>query len=457
MALADSHCHLNDQAFDEDRDEVIERSRKSGVEIILNVGYSIENSHKAIVLAEKYQGMYASVGIHPHHASTVTKKSIRELKEMAEHPMVIAIGETGLDYYRNQSPKNDQVKSFRTHINLAKETSKPVIVHCRDAMEDTLKILSKERIKKVCGVMHCYSGTDSDVSTILDLGMYISFSANITYPKAHLLRDAMMATPGHRLLLETDSPYLAPQKKRGTRNEPSNLAILADNAARIRGISREDIERISVSNFKTLFNIEDTGNGRITYKIRNSLYVNVTKECTNECSFCTRFYSDSVQGHNLRITHDPTAIQMIKAIGDPSIYDEIVFCGFGEPTLHLDRILEVAKSVKKQGGKVRLNTNGHGSIIANQDITPALSKVVDHISVSMNAADKDTYDNICQPLMPNAFDSMLKFIKDAKKCGIKVTASVVAIPDKVDVEKCRKLAEVELGVRFRVRNYNLVG
>ncbi|VAX18951.1 Uncharacterized metal-dependent hydrolase YcfH [hydrothermal vent metagenome] len=454
---ADSHCHLNDPAFDEDLEEVIGEIGKEGIAPLLNVGYDLGTSYKAVQLAQRYDTMYASVGVHPHNASLLDDNTLAELEKLADHPRVVAIGETGLDYYRDKSPREDQAKAFRAQMRLAREKNLPLIIHCRDAMDDCLKILEDEDIKKTGGVMHCFAGSPDDARRCLALGMYISFAGNITYPKAGLLRESLKAVPGHRLLLETDSPYLAPQKKRGRRNSPALLKYVVDKAAEVRGVTRDDIQRITVTNFKTLFRTGGGDKGEVAYKIRNSLYLNVTKECTNECYFCARFYSDTVQGHNLRISSDPTAEEMIKAVGDPSRYDEIVFCGFGEPALRLDAIMQVAWVVKEKGGRTRLNTNGHANQIAGRDITPQLVGLIDIVSVSLNTADAKTYNEICSPLIPDAYQAVIDFIKSAKASGLSVTATAVDIPGKVNAEQVRRLAEEELGVGFRLRSYNLVG
>lgn len=457
---ADSHCHLNDPAFDKDLEKVISEIEKEGIVCLLNVGYDLPTSRRAVELAERYENMYASVGVHPHNAKALDEETLRELRSLADHSKVVAIGETGLDYYRDKSPRADQASAFKAQMELAKDLKKPVIIHCRDAMEDCLRILKEENAQKTGGVMHCFAGSPDDARRCLELGMYISFAGNITYPKAGLLRESLKAVPGHRLLLETDSPYLAPQKKRGKRNDPTLLKYVVDKAAEVRGVTSDDIERITVTNFETLFktgNGQEGQQGEIAYKIRNSLYLNVTKECTNECYFCARFHSDTVQGHNLRISRDPTAQEMIKAMGDIAGYDEIVFCGFGEPTLQLDKVKQVARVVKEKGGVTRLNTNGHANRIAGRDITPELAGLIDLVSVSLNAADAKTYNEICAPLIPDAYEAVIDFIKSAKFSGLSVTATAVAIPGKVDVEAVRRLAEDELGVAFRLRSFNLVG
>lgn len=454
---ADSHCHLNDPAFDADRGEAVKRALSAGLVHFLNVGYNIPTTQVAIQLAEEFAMMYASAGIHPHNAASVDEQALAEIRGFAGHPKVVAIGETGLDYYRDRSPRDAQARSFRAHIQIAREVGKPIIVHCRDAMEDTMAIMKDERIHDIGGVMHCFAGTPDDVRRLLDMNLYISFAGNITYPNASALRDSLLAVPGHRLLLETDAPYLSPKESRGKRNEPANITGVVRQAAETRGVTVEDMNRITVTNFEELFRVGGGRTGEIVYRIRNSLYVNVTKNCTNECFFCPRFFSDTLQGHNLRLARDPSVEEMIEAIGDPARYDEIVFCGYGEPTLRLEEIKAVARAIKSKGGATRLNTNGHGSRIAGRDITPELAGLIDHVSVSLNAADKQTYNAICNPSFPDAWESAVDFIRKVKLHTPIVTATVVAIPGKVDVETVRKFAEDDLGVRFRVREYNLVG
>ncbi len=455
--LADSHCHLNNPAFDEDRGEVIARVREAGVKYLLNVGYDIPTSLFAIELSEEYDFMYSAVGVHPHNATSLDPAALTQMEDFARHHKVVAIGEMGLDFYRDISPRDVQRRAFRAQLALAKKVKKPVIIHSRDAMDETLSILEEEDVAQTGGVMHCFPGTASDMRRAVEMNMFISYSGNITYPKAEGLREALAHTPGHRLLIETDSPYLSPQKKRGKRNDPTNLTDILAKAAEVRKVTVADMERITVTNFETLFGIANHGKGEIVYKIRNSLYINVTPHCTNECHFCARYYSKTVQGHNLKIDQEPAAEEMLKEIGDPTRYDEIVFCGYGEPTLRLNEIIKVARAVKSKGGITRLNTNGHGNHIAKRDITPELAGVIDTLSVSLNAADAKTYDKICHPLIPDAWEKTVDFIKKGKETGLDITATVVAIPDEVDVDECRGFVENGLGVKFRVRGYNLVG
>jgi len=195
--------------------------------------------------------------------------------------------------------------------------------------------------------------------------------------------------------------------------------------------------------------------GEIVYKIRNTLYLNITNRCTNECIFCIRFHTDYVKGHNLRLSDEPTEKELKDAIKDPSRYKEVVFCGYGEPLLRLDVVKHVALWIKKRKGRVRINTNGHANLIHGRNILPELHGIVDSISISLDADDEVAYNKICRPSFMDAFQGVISFIKEARKYTPEVRVTVVTVTD-VDIEKARKLAE-DLGVDFGVRKLDEVG
>jgi TatD DNase family protein len=197
--------------------------------------------------------------------------------------------------------------------------------------------------------------------------------------------------------------------------------------------------------------------GKIAYEIRDSLYLNITNSCTSACTFCVRYYSDYVKGHNLRLKADPGYEEIVAAIGDPQRYREIVFCGYGEPLLRLDVVKKIAAYVKSKGVAVRIDTNGHGNLINGRPVAAELKGLVDAISVSLNADTKEKYDKICQPEYgPATYDEVKRFVLECKAAVPKVSVTVVAVPE-VDIEKCRKIAAEELGVELRVRQYDDVG
>lgn len=456
--MIDTHAHLEMTQFDGDREDVIKRALDAGLSLIVDVGSDLTGSKTAVELSRKYDFIYASVGIHPHEVKEITPAVYEEIKKLLAEPKVVAVGEIGLDYYKNHSPRDVQQREFINQLRLAKEFKKPIIVHSREAKEDTIKILKNECASEIGGIMHCFSADEDMAKQCIDMGFYISFAGPVTYPNANKLRMVVKSIPTSRLLTETDCPYLAPQQVRGKRNEPAYVRYVAEKVAEVKGLSIEDIKRAIRLNVYNLFKIGSPHRtGRITYKIRNSLYINITNRCTNKCSFCTRLTGPYVQGYNLKLEAEPSAEDILKEIGDPRIYDEIVFCGYGEPTLRLELIKEVSKKIKEIGGKIRLNTNGHGNLINKRNILLDLKGLVDSVSVSLDAENSDKYDRICRPVFKNgAYEAVKEFIKEARKYIPEVTATIVDVAE-VDEAECLRIAEKELGVKFRVRRYNVVG
>ncbi len=454
--IVDTHAHLDFPDFQNDIDEVIKRADEIGVGYLINVGTTVASSIKSIELTKQYEQIYASIGIHPNEASKVSAEEWSRLEALAGETKVVAIGETGLDYYRDRGKQEDQKRLFRQHIELAQRHNLPVIIHNRDASDDCLEIV-REYNGKIKGVVHCFAGTGEDAEEFLQLGFHISFAGPVTFPKADNLREALKAVPVERLLLETDCPFLAPQPKRGKRNEPSYLQYTIPVLAELYKLSVEDIKRITTHNAKKLFEIGQIDTrGRIAYVIRNSLYLNITNRCPNRCVFCSRETNPYVKGYYLKLEKEPTAEELIKAIGDPSGYDEVVFCGFGESTERLDELKAVAKYLKDSGAVVRLDTNGLGDLINGRSICEELKGLIDTICISLNTNSEKEYQELCNSSFNGkAYSSLLSFIKKAKENIPDVMVSVVSVPE-VDIESCRKIAE-ELGVRFRVREYNNVG
>lgn len=455
--LIDTHAHLEMREFNDDRDDVIQRAAGAGVTTIITIGTTVESSQAAVLLADRHPGVYAAVGIHPHESKDTLHPAYEILKSLAGHPKVVACGEVGLDYFYDHSPRSVQQRVFRDMLREARKLELPVIIHDRDAHEDTLRIVSEEWDPKLGGVMHCFSGDLAFANAMMGLGFAISIAGPVTYPKAGALRDVVRQVPIERMLVETDSPYLAPQAYRGKRNEPAYVRFTAEEVARVKGLSTDDVARITSFNAMQLFGIgEPAKQGRIAYPIRNSLYLNITNRCTAACTFCVRYYTDFVKGHNLRLGEEPAAAELIAEIGDPKRYDEIVFCGYGEPLLRLDVVKAVCGEVKRRGGKVRIDTNGHGNLINKRNILPELAGLVDAVSVSLNAQDAALYEKLSQPTFGlAAYDAVKEFIREAAKHLPDVTATVVSAPG-VDVEACRRIAG-ELGAKFRVREYNVVG
>jgi len=460
----DTHAHLDDKRFSEDLDAVVSRAKEAGLKSIITVGcWKKEDGFApALDALKKYGFLWCALGVHPHEAKdAVDNGPFDEIKKTAleNGTRLVAIGETGLDYHYEHSPKEAQKKVFRRQIALARELNLPLIVHSREADADTIEILKSEGAANVGGVFHCFSGTKEVAREVIDLGFYLSFTGVVTFPKADALREVVKAVPIEKTLIETDCPYLAPAPHRGKRCEPAFVVETAKEIAKIKGLSEGDVARITTRNAEELFGLRDEEDRpQIAYPIRNSLYLNITNRCSNHCSFCAKFASYTVKGHYLRLRHEPAFADIVAAIGpDPEDkYDEVVFCGFGEPLIRLDIVRQVGMYLKRRGCKIRIDTDGLANLVHGRNVLPELM-FVDTISVSLNAPDSATYQKLIKtPFGDDAYPAILYFLREAKKFIPKVIASAVTVPG-LDIEACRKVAEDELGVKFRAREYNTVG
>ena len=256
--LFDTHVHLNVSHFEDDREEVIQRAKDAGVEYMTIVGFDQETIKKAIELSEQYEWMYAAIGWHPVDAIDMTEQDLEWIKQLASHPKVVALGEMGLDYHWDKSPKHVQKEVFRKQIKLAKEVKLPIIIHNREATEDIITVLEEEDAQEVGGIMHCYNDSVEYVDKCLEMNFYISLGGPVTFKNAPLPKQVATYVPENRLLIETDCPFLAPHPKRGKRNEPAYVRLVADKIAELRGISVEELGEITTTNAKRLFQIKDS-------------------------------------------------------------------------------------------------------------------------------------------------------------------------------------------------------
>ncbi len=254
MFLVDSHCHLNFKDFSDDLDEVIERARTSGVKVMQTICTKMQEFEEIHAIAMKYEDIYCSVGVHPHEAGVGEMVTVETLVEKASLPKVIGLGETGLDYYYEHSPREAQQESFRRHLEAARRTGLPVIVHTRDAEEDTLRILREEREKGAYrGLIHCFSASAHFAEESIKLGLYISLSGILTFKKATNIQETAKELPLERLLVETDAPYLAPTPHRGKRNEPAFTILTNKYLAELKGFSEGECAAQTSKNFFALF------------------------------------------------------------------------------------------------------------------------------------------------------------------------------------------------------------
>jgi TatD DNase family protein len=267
IMFVDSHAHLDMPHFDADREAVITRAREVGVAAILSLGVDANSSQRAVTLAQQYEDVFAAIGIHPHEAQHATPEDYKALVRLArarEANRIIAWGEIGLDYHYDHSPRDVQQREFRRQIRLARELDLPVCIHSREAHDDVLTILEEEQAIDVGVVMHCFSGDEQVARRCLDLGFYISFAGPVTFTNARQLPAIVHLIPDHRLLIETDAPYLSPHPWRGRehRNEPARVAVIAARVAELRGVSVEAVGQAATRNFNRLFFTHRSRGGR---------------------------------------------------------------------------------------------------------------------------------------------------------------------------------------------------
>jgi len=484
MTLFDSHCHLGSPAYADDLDDVLRRAREAGVNQIVCIGsgYGLGGNARAVELAHAHEGMWATVGVHPHEAEEAPPDLLDQLTELAADPKVVALGEMGLDFFRNYSPHDLQRRIFRDQLRLARRLDMPVVIHSRAAEEETLQILDEEQAFDVPVLVHCFTHGWGFAKQVLERGGFLSVPGVITYKTAGALREAVVRVPGEVLLLETDGPFLTPLPHRGQRNEPAYLAHTAAEVARVRGLSDRDVARASTRAARVFFRLDrdEAPEGAVAYQIRNSVYVNLTNRCTLACTFCHKFIDFTVAGHYLNLRgFRPTADEVVLAsriaaergsatrgdLSEPvadrplSHVDEVAFVGFGEPTTRLDVLLDAARQLREDWGvkRVRLDTDGLVNLRHGEDVIPRLAEVFDAVTVSVNAPNAATYAELCPGRFgEDGWQASLDFLEGCVDAGIPwVQGTVVGVPD-LDIDACREAIE-RTGARFRERVYHVVG
>lgn len=449
----DSHAHLFLPNFKDDLDEVIVRAKEAGIKYIVVPATDIESAKQVLELTKKYDLIYGAAGIHPHDTKEWNDTFVSQIEEIAKNEKIVAIGEIGLDYYYDFSPREKQIEAFKAQIELALKLNMPIIVHNRDSDEDMMTIIRSYKCSGLKGQFHCFNGSKEDARELVKLGHFISFTGNITFQKADTLRDTLKSIPARYLLTETDSPFMTPVPHRGKRNEPGYVKLVAEKIAEVHNIRVEDVNRISEYNMYRLFGVGRHPKPSYSYQMHDSLYINLTNRCNAACIFCDRDGEAVLNGYNLKLRkgEEPSVESVIKEIGDPKKYSEIVFCGYGEPTIRWKEVKEIAKRVKDKGGRTRLNTNGHGNDINKRDITPEMKGLLDSVSISLNATDEDNYARLVG-VDKKLFGEMLDFARRSKQYVPEVVLTIVD-EQEIDVKKAKKIAEDELGVSFRVREY----
>ncbi len=456
----DTHAHLTFPDFDKDRADVISRALEGGLEYIVTIGAGedLEGNSKAVALAEKEARIYAAVGVHPHDVSKMEDKWLEQIEKWAKHEKVVAIGEIGLDFFRSKSPHDVQIKRFREQLKIAKDSNLPVIIHARDANEEALKILKEDGLPGRGGIFHCFSGNSRFAQEVVRLGFLISVPGVVTFKNALELQEVVADIPLEKIVIETDCPFLAPEPHRGKRNEPVFVKHVAEKIAEIKGLSVEDVARITSLAAKRLFALPGAELvPQIAYQIRNSLYLNITNKCTLSCTFCPKHSDWEVKGHYLKLTREPNVEEIFQAIGQPDNYDEVVFCGYGEPTHRLEVLKIIAARMKEKGAKrVRLNTDGLANLVYGRNVAEELKGIIDSVSISVNAPNAKYYAKICPSAYgEKAYAEVINFVRECKKFVPEVVVTAVGLPG-FPQKEMEALAS-ELGLELRMREYMCLG
>lgn len=477
----DSHAHLDFSDFAADRGDVLARAWEAGLEGIVLVGSGDGDTsvREALRLAAADERLWATVGVHPHDASLGLKfegpptapipapqrslwearrrRVLGRLSMQALHPKVVAIGEVGLDFHYDLSPREVQRVLFRDFVRLARRLRLPLVIHARDDHGEVARILTEESAGLTGGIIHCFTGEESLLRTGLDLGFAFGINGILTFPNAEKLRRSVRDVPLERLVLETDAPYLTPVPFRGRRNEPARVAEIAQALGKLRGLSAEEIGSVTSATVRRVLRLdarEAAPPGRIAYQVKEALYLNVTNRCTLACRFCLKRGGHLLGDIPLALRREPTPAEVLAAYREASgeRYAEAVFCGVGEPLLRAEVVIEVGRKLRDEGQRVRVNTDGLASLVLGRDIVSELRGAVDTVSVSLNAPDVKSYARLCQPPDPQAaFDAMCDFIRRAAQEIPTVVATAVALPG-VDLAACERLAR-SLGARFRARPF----
>jgi TatD DNase family protein len=449
--LFDTHCHLCSDALFDCVEDVIERASRSGVSQIMVPGIDAESSCRAAALASCHEGVWAAAGVHPNSLGESTDCDFSTVKRLLLEPGVIAVGETGLDFYREDVPAPVQRDWLHRHIDLAADLGYPLILHSRSAEEDLLDELPSCMDSPV--ILHCYTGIADTACRAGDRGFYVGFAGPLTYRANEHLRESVRHLPGDRILVETDSPYLSPEPFRGRRNEPERILLIAEAIASARGILVADALDMLWENSLNAFQLGGEKGKRtdLLYRLGNSLYANISGECNCDCIFCLRFRQTGIGGYHLEHVEEPSVERLVRSFEmlEPGWFDEIVFCGFGEPTTRPGLLVQLAGISRCKGYSTRLDTNGLALELMPVERARELLVMFDFVSVSLNESSAEAYARICRTCYSDPWSSHLRFIRLAVECGCRTTLTAVRYPG-VDLEGTAALAK-ELGLPFRIR------
>ncbi len=418
--MIDSHCHLNLPHFEDDREDAIARAVSDGVVAFMNIGYDRESMRETLALVEQYPFILGAAGVHPHDAKSLDDALEGTVRSALDHPRVVAVGEIGLDFYRDLTPRDVQQSVFQRMIRLAREREKPIVIHCRDAFNEVIETLAAEG-GGYRGVFHAFSGSVEDANRVFELGFHVGIGGVITYRNAHLA-ETVAELPLERIVLETDSPYLTPHPWRGKRNEPSFVSHVARAVARARGLPMADVARATTENYLAAMGLGADALPRPVYRIEDTVYIQ----------------SVSAEPADLDTVSDGV--------------EEAVFTGLVDPLEDTAHLLHLAGRARERGWRVRVNTGGLANHAAGRDVTPELAETVDELTLVLFGATLDAHNKLAYPAVtPEEWESMRDFMRCASKARMDTVCEFVAAPG-FEAEPCRVFAR-ELGATYDIRMY----
>jgi TatD DNase family protein len=419
--MIDSHCHLNARHFDDDREDAIARAVSDGVTSFMNIGFDRESLRDTLELVEQYPFMFGAAGVHPHDAESLDDALEADVRQALDHPRMVAVGEIGLDFYRNLAPREVQEAVFKKMIAVAREKNKPIVIHCRDAFNEVLETLAAEGTT-YRGIFHAFSGSPEDAQRIFDLGFHVGIGGVVTYRNARL-SETVAAIPIEKIVLETDSPYLTPHPWRGKRNEPSFVAHVARTVAIVKGLSLEEVSRITTQNYLDAMGLSAENLPRPVYRIDGAVYIEAALA-------------------------EPADLDPIPAEDT----DEAIIMGLVDPLDRLDHTLALATRAKEREWRVRLNATGMANHTAGRDVTPDLAGKVDEIVVVLFGTTLDLHNRLAHPAVTaEEWEIMRDFVRCSVAAGIDTVCEFVATPG-FEPDPCRLFAK-ELGAQYDIRMY----
>ena len=432
---------------------IIKESEKAGVEKIIVPSSSPESLEQVLNLSNEHANVFGALGIHPHSASAFTDKIKKYIEANLSNKKIIAVGEAGLDFHYNLSPKEVQIAVFKSQIEMAERFNLPLIVHMRKSFDEIKTVFeSFKKLPKI--VIHCFSGNSAEAEYFLKKGIYLSFTGTITFEKAKELVDVVRTVPVDKFFLEPDSPYLTPEPYRGETNHPKYVKMIAKEIATIKGIELEDIARITTKNACMFFALPFDNSPQFAFHRGKTLYLNLTTDRNTKTDPSYIYRYPYLKGYNLNITKEPTVEELKRTIQNNILkIRNVVFIEHGEPTLRENILKEIAGFAKELKLKTILDTDGLANKYYGRNFALELRTVFDAVNIALNASNPKEYQKFHRPPYgQESFKEVLNFISECSKFIPSVRVSIVNIPG-LNLDACINIVKNELKVDFETREY----